>query len=347
MFFYRLGSDAEFVFVRMSEFKPVLINAQFVVGTNKSVTLASFIGTDGHAATAELRPRPAHNIRMHLADIAAGITMSADVLKHKKMYADVRMLARPCVEGSTMAGHIHISFFVDEPATRVALAQGYIYNSQLHRLDSLFHNPGTVGALEDDLASSIMSSLAIYARQAYNGETMGPYFVASRLAWLLHPLEVWLQPWHERIQRNHSYGLGGDIVRWNSPGTKPDWKHLQHLAYLHYEYRTPSTWLIHPALAYVYLALAKITMTNWKLISKLYTQHDEHEVIGICLAKTPQNELAGKLFANRLLKAKEAGLRLTRDTQWLHEALKICVALREHWYSAPSPIDVEAWRAWV
>ena len=346
MFFYRLGSDAEFVFARISEFRPLLVNAQAVVGANKSLTLASFIGTDGHASTAELRPRPAHNVRMHMLDIAAGLLMTADVLKVKKNFQDVFLLARPIINDETMAGHVHISFFTDEPSTKKAMECGFIYNGQTERLESVNHNPGSpLPSLTSD-DKHLAPILADYAEKAYNGKLLTPHRVASRLAWFLHPLELWLQPWHDRVARNHSYGLGSDIVRWNSPtAQRPVWDNMSHLAFIHYEYRTPSTWLVHPALAYVYLALAKITMTNWKLIDRLYTFSNEEKVLGIAFSKNPANSAAGDVFFERLRKAEENGLRLSRDVEWLGKALDICVAKREEWFASPTArIDIEAWR---
>ena len=347
MFFHRLGSDAEFIFGRISEFKPSPINAQMVVGVNKAITLASFIGTDGHASTAELRPRPAHNVRMHMLDIAAGLVMSADLLKVKKNYKDVVLLARPIIAGETMAGHIHVSFFVNEPSTRIAMEHGYIYNIQTQRLESINHNPGTtIGSGLAMESVSLVASLAEYAQKAYEGRILAPHTVASRLAWLLHPLELWLQPWYDRVSRNHSYGLGADIIRWNSPTQRPMWDRMDTLTYLHYEYRTPSTWLVHPAFAYVYLALAKVTMTNWKLINKLYTAQDEQDVSFMAMAPTPNNAVAGEIFFERLRMAEEAGLRLTRDVQWLKEALSICVQNREAWFASPTTaVNIAAWRA--
>src|SRR5437773_4192687 len=91
---YKLGSDPEFVFARIVEWQPHIIPANILITNNKTQGLASFIGCDGHPATAELRPPPAHNVRRHMYDIASALVAIEDFLKKRPSFKDLKMVAQ-------------------------------------------------------------------------------------------------------------------------------------------------------------------------------------------------------------------------------------------------------------
>lgn len=336
----KIGSDPEFIPGIYNEFDLTIIPASKVIGSNKQVALNSFIGTDGHASIGELRPRPCHNIRQHLYDIAAGLITTHEYIARRRDLKNVSLFANPEVGGETLAGHIHLSFFVDDQLTNKALAYGRIQG-----LNGQLVNSQTCGLNTPPPPpppEQAVSILAEYARAATMDELVTPQTMAKTLGFFLKPLEWWLQPWHARIRRNRHYGLGLDEIRWQQSGMNPLTRpKLADYAWLHFEYRTPSTWLVHPWLAYTYLSLAKITMKNWQLIQRL---NETMAAPFMSMAKTPNNEAAAVLFKARWKEFIKSHGRITRDTSHVERAIETCAANREAWFSTHGKIQIEAWR---
>ena len=336
----KIGSDPEFMAGTYTEFEFKTIPAYKLISNNKQLTLNSFIGTDGHNSIGELRPRPSHNIRQHLYDIAAAIITIDEHIKIRKDLKHISIYATPELGGETLAGHIHISFFVDDPltkqallATRIQSLNGALINGHVCGLNTPspppITNPFTV------------AMLAEYAEEAAAERLVTPLVVARSMSFLLDPLELWLQPWFSRKRRNHTYGLGNDVVRWQQDGRNPLTRpKLVNYAWMHFEYRTPSTWLVHPWMAYVYLALVKLTMVNWPLIQTI--RNDPTGGFNPMTVE-PKNNEAKALFMRRWSLFKEKG-RITRDASYIERAIRACGDNREEWFSNYGKIRVEAWR---
>src|SRR5207253_1065765 len=107
-----------------------------------------------------------------------------------------------------------------------------------------------------------------FTGRAYVGEAISMKVWSQALDTLLLPFEAWIQPWWLRVERNNKYGNGADNVRMGM-ATRPNMPLYKDWAFVHYEYRLPSTWLVHPTLAYVYMALVKLCAMNWPLIQAL------------------------------------------------------------------------------
>src|SRR6266498_3732897 len=126
--FYGIGSDPEFLFLHMEGSKKEVMPANYMITANKTIATRAFIGTDGHATTAEMRPNPSHNVGRHLYDIAYGLHETAKWLEKHKRYTKVFMTAQPFVFDEPLGGHIHCSFFLDEPLTKQVQALNRSYH---------------------------------------------------------------------------------------------------------------------------------------------------------------------------------------------------------------------------
>jgi len=187
-----------------------------------------------------------------------------------------------------------------------------------------------------------VSLIARYVEEAEAGRLLTPRVFAQGMSFFLDPLEWWLQPWHSRIRRNRHYGTGNDIVRWQQDGLNPLTRpKLADYAWMHFEYRTPSTWLVHPSLAYTYLALAKTTMVNWQLIQELQVKLPDSVR---SMTPEPQNASAATVFLERWNYFKSHKGRITRDALYLDRAIQTCANSRDDWFSTHGKVRVEAWR---
>mgnify|MGYP001589654375 FL=1 len=332
--FYRIGSDPEFLFVDRQEFRPTIYAANSVITAGRAVALNTFIGTDNHQTTAEMRPGPAHNIGRHLYDIAYGLHETDKWLAGHKRYNTLKMTAQPVVLDEPLGGHIHCSLFVDEPLTKFAMSTNRVYkNDRLVAYDPT--QPTT------PLTSDATEKLTKYAKLAYDhqlltGEVFGQ--VMDHLCW---PFECAVQPWWDRVRRNGRYGAlagTGEKVRQNASYPQNASKYKD-LAYLHYEYRSPSTWLVHPWLAYAYLALGKLSILNLSLILEQLGKPKLPK-----LTTSPMNDELREIFNRRLQVIKTKG-RWSRDIRDLEQVVDACFANRAAWFEIPGqPIDIDAWR---
>jgi len=135
-------------------------------------------------------------------------------------------------------------------------------------------------------------------------------------------------------------------------------------SYQHWEYRTPSTWLVHPWLAYTYLALAKLSLLNWEHVVALSGKDGGAKVAKADLdilagtafnlpgtngnpAKTvssSKNSENAELFAKRLKALRSLPLATSPDLRELDNALERCFDRRKQWFSQPGIVDVMSWK---
>lgn len=335
---YRMGSDPEFVFCTVKEWSHQIIPASSVITTNKNLGLSSFIGTDGHAATAEFRPRPAHNLRLHLYDLAAAIDATDNYIRKHKKYGplDVKMFAQPYVTKEPLGGHIHMSMFVNDPVMKEFQTK---YNRSFDR-EWKQYDPS---AMLPNISASEMPKLNAFQATVLEGKTMGMDNFMHTMHYLLLPFENWSQSWPSRLNRNSKYGgsMSNDNVRrmW-SP--RPNMPKYNEWAYLHYEYRTPSSWLTNPWFAYCYFALAKLTMLNWGMINKIVV--NGLQPLKIPGDSMPHNDLYFQQFKDRLYGLESKGLKTSKDLDDLKPALRLISERREEWSNPFYAIDVPAWR---
>lgn len=338
--FNSLGSDPEFLFVTRKEFRPTVIQANSVITGNKVAALKSFVGTDNHAATAELRPGPAHNVGRHLYDIAYGLSETDKWLATSKKFKalGVHMSAQPFLGDEPLGGHIHTSFFLDEPETKRIM--------ELNRVC----RRGVITALDPNLPTPTLTPANIafcqkYIESHFEKKLFRVEDYIELMDYLIWPFECAVQPWWDRLRRNTRYGGldgMGEKVRQNISHPSNVGK-ASKFAYLHYEYRVPSTWLCHPWLAYAYLGLAKLVMLNTGLIMEQITT-TQSKLRYENIDGQPRNDEAKNVFENRFKLLVNKG-KWTTDIRGLTRILPLCFENRAAWFEIPGqPIDLEAWR---
>jgi len=338
--FAGIGSDPEFLFATFNEFRAQVIPANTIITVGKPAALNSFIGTDNHAATAEMRPGPAHNIGRHLYDIAYGLHETDKWLASNKRFHNVKIVAQPFVCNEPLGGHVHCSFFVDNPMQALLLK----YNRTIQNGRIIIQNQD-----DDDprLSQEIIDKLAIYWNNYWNNtgneqHMVSPELFGTWMDYLLSPYECAIQPWWDRTRRNVTYGgvTGrGEKVRQNI--STPKGSKANKLLYLHYEYRVPSTWLCHPWLAYAYLGLAKLVMLNTEYITTVMAK----ENLGpLYTATTPKIPEFTEHFMTRFNALVKTG-KWTQDIRGLIEIIPKTFELRDSWWEIPGkPVDIDAWR---
>jgi hypothetical protein len=339
--FHRLGSDPEFLFLKDGKKAP----ATEVLQCTKQQGLASFIGCDSHPATAELRPSPARMVNRHLLDIAGGL---GAVHKWLSRFGNetTQCVALPYILQEALGGHIHVSFFFKEPDTSIAMGHNYVWHGGMQAYDS---SRPLVASSDVRMVEAIQR----YVYAAVKGEAITPRSVCHTLDYLISPFEHWIQEWTSRTLRflwckhaqhynseapgngnNHHY-----LVRWVL-SQRPHKALFKDYRYMHVEYRTPSTWLLHPALAYAYLALAKLTMLNYDMIRPLAYATKPVQVS----ATEKDPNLFRNMFTERFDRVKSQ-LRYTSDLLSLPDAIEFCDKKRFTWELTAGRIDFDAWAA--
>jgi hypothetical protein len=345
---YRIGSDPEFGFAKIADWTPILVPAAEIMMVPKKVALASFIGMDSHTlgghgsiqTTAELRPPPTHNIRQHLYYIAYGLSEVGKYLETRSRLRGVIPFALPILEKECLGGHIHVSGFVPEPETKLMHE-----NMNMTLMNNQFHpwNENSQGKGID--SATIAKIQSEYMSKALAGELTTPQLFLRAMNYLMLPLELWIQPWSEREARFETYKgqEGGNyFIRWLHT-KRPIMPLYDDWAYLHMEYRTPSTWLLHPWLAYVYFAMAKLSILNWGQIWEAMLDAAPIEFPG---GTDNCNSDAYAILKQRLKQLEVGGLKMSNDIKDLWKALGICQQSREAWFANKSAgIDIEAWRS--
>ena len=330
---YRIGSDPECLFARVKDWKAYIVPANTIITNNRNLGLTTFIGTDGHPATCEFRPRPAHNVGGHMYDLAVAVTTTADHLAQRKGFEDVALLASPWVENEPLGGHIHLSFFLDDPLIKAAQDVNLIY----HNGQFVAYNTQMPAVT---LTESIRVKLGAYAANAAEGKAFTPLSFAKALDHLLVPFECWVQPWHGRIRRNGRYGINNDVVRMMNHTRPPDL--FPNLAYFHTEYRMPSTWLQHPTVTYCYLALAKLAVLNFSRLKEIHG--GKNISIRLYEIDKPNTDLAFKLFHDTLNALFKGRAIITNDLKRLPAYLDTLAKHRQEWLDPLRPVNVAAWR---
>jgi len=334
---YKVGSDPEFLFVSPKGLvpAPTVVNSH---GGDRATT--AFIGTDGHAVTGELRPRPYHHIHGHMWDIAFAINKIREVLDKTPEQRVLNMIAVPWAFQEPLGGHIHMSGWARNTYSAEMHDRG-LYIKPNGSIDRHGHDTAHGGVTPGDISrftTMISADLPYTPRQ-----------FAFVMAYLLGGLESYSQPWEGREARNLRYGNIEDQVRVqqiSKPGTAKTVRPGIDWVYFHYEYRTPSTWLYHPALAYLYFAFAKITMLNYDVMKQQMTQ----------LIKEPEALTATSIVDNfrkrcRWLKTRHntGEVLISKDCAEWERAVKSFDDVRAE-YVAPvvknhyPVVNVEAWR---
>ena len=345
---YRMGSDPEALFVKPVDFDFIITPAYAIMGQDKKKTTSSFIGTDNRPVIAEIRPNPSRNLKRHLYEIAYAVCSMQDYLDNSPKWNGLKLIAYPHLLNENLGGHIHASMFLNDPLYLKAETDGYTLGASGSILAQI---PGREpGGRNRDLESEVHSALNSYA-------VYTPYYWGQTMNHLLGPFERWVQPWVAREARNAHYGseTGMDVVRLGT--SKPPF--VKHgYAYVHWEYRLPSTWLQHPWLAYAYLGLAKLTLLNMERVATVWARDYPFGKKGVqptgeapLSAPTQFTVLspgdpykAGTLLKQRLAELDTPKLRVSRDLAHLKTAVENCATSRGRWFAKPQPIDIDAWR---
>lgn len=335
----QIGSDPELLFGEILEWTPFIVSADQIITKNRQKALSAFIGTDGHMATAELRPPPAHNIRRHLYDIAVALITIDDYLKSSKTRSSYKMLAQPVARNEALGGHIHVSMFISDPIFCDLLKKNYIYSA-----DNFV--PYNRDIPTNAITASDVEIMRTFEQQVSRWEVPSPFVFVRVMNYLLRPFECWVQPWVGRTTRNRMRAQDGTYfgtemdIRWMI-SERPNRPKFEDWAYVHYEYRGPSTWLINPWLAYAYLALVKLVVLNYNKCANL-------AVGNITLPHQsdarPANEKMREIFMERLARVMVAPYTITNDLTDLGHALHVIETSRSTWWNPANGIFVNDWR---
>lgn len=244
----RLGSDPEFVFVDPTSGN--IHPADRLVGTDRNLRLAAWVGTDGHAATAEIRPGPAHNVLWHLYKVADAMAQTKGHLVAEGL--NYQAVAQPLYNHETMGGHIHISAWYNGPLT-TRMVNEY----------KLVRCEGKLVAFGTNPTDYDQTLAKLYTAAVNRGDEIDLSEIVAKVHYLVGPLE-------------HAVFGSAREQRWhNNPQVRDLWRIPENYhppfidsrrAYLRIEYRYPSTFLHSPLLAYCYFGLAKLALLNFDLI---------------------------------------------------------------------------------
>lgn len=342
VFLYRIGSDPEWVFTKDVEWSPFIVPAAEVISNNKALATKTFVGTDNHNATAEVRPQPSHNIKRQLLDIATGLVAVRKYMDESSKFQNLRIMAWPYVLNEPLGGHIHVSFLIDEPLVAWAHERNITYGSNLIPLTSVGQQHPPPGGMAYPKSEQEREMLEQFAIMASKWEIPTPWIFGKTLNYLCQPFERWVQPWPARVQRNSKYGNNlNDLVR-IGVSSKPKIDKFQSYSYCHYEYRMPSTWLQHPYLAYAYYALAKFTMLNFDMLSQI-TKKNGADVTDQGMGE-PKNSKYKALFEKRWGYVNSLPRKITNDIKDLPMVLEEIEKNRLTWFDPSGGVNVNYWR---
>lgn len=356
---YRIGSDPEALFVRPVDFDWIITPAFDIIGRDKKKTTNSFIGTDNRPVIAEIRPNPSRNLKRHLYEIAYALTTTNDYLDSSEKWKGNKLMAYPHILGENLGGHIHASMFLNDPLYCKLKTVGLTVGAGGHTLAGYNGNNDGHTGWNRDAEDEVLTAIRDW-------KIITPYLWGLAMGFLLTPFEKWVQPWVAREARNAHYGSEAslDAVRLGTSKSPFD---LPKMAYVHWEYRLPSTWLQHPWLAYAYLGLAKLTLLNMGHVFRLglgakpkmkppkngggfgaglagpagLGGGDMPTQFTILQHGDPRE--AGVAFRRNLSQVLP-GAHISRDLANLINVVDKCAIERERWFHKPTPIDVESWR---
>ena len=299
---YRIGADVEFVLGQKNHDLYSIIPMNKFLGVDR--VLSSYIGTDAHSATGEIRPPASHNISTLLYKIGFALaTIDTHLTRNHK---DSKIFGSPYCLNEPLGGHIHLSFFTRKYPHYDVLLYDLDYPTEIRTL-----------SLQNKIPTSPV--------------------IIRLLSYLILPFEGWIQPWNQRVTRMENYGLP-ETMRHAESG--PPRRLRPNEYYYHLEYRVPSTWIIHPTIAYCYLALAKLVLLNTEKIAPFLT--NAVNMITPLLNATPNNSECKREFFYRLNQLQ--GLVYTSDLLSLQKALRNSDTLREHLWADGGSCKIDAWR---
>lgn len=331
---YRLGADPEFVF----GWTPDRVMPAFkVIGRteNKEPLLTSYIGTDNHPATAELRISPSHSILRMMQEMAHALVTIEQYCASVPSLRGLKMYAHPWVkspeghdnqEGEHLGGHIHSSVLIYDNDLSALYKAGAAFTEAIPT--NLWFTTGTSG-----LSTEVLACVSRIKLRLKKGELIyTPQTYITTLGWLMGVLEKFVPDWGLRAKRNIHYGTTFDGSMRIQSSKPPRMAPESNMAYLHYEYRVPSTWLTHPWIAYAYLALMKTCMSNFERVAQ-------------AAIKYPNEEVTSPLNAYHLLLDRMTlpGLHLTSDCDMLPRALQQIHSHRHIWCKPAEPVNIPAW----
>jgi len=282
--------------------------------------MSSFVGVDGHTYTAELRPPASRHVSMLLYHIAQGLSAADDALTKP-----MGLFAKPMVGEEPLGGHIHLSFYPQTPPLGRVLWAKY----------------GAILGLEGRLAQHLVGVPELSNELLEQADKVAPELFSMRdfarkLNWLVLALEVWAQPWHSRRNRNGRYGDPNDVRVVGHPvGQWPMGSLADKYPYMHLEYRPPSSWLAHPRLAYLYLALAKLVMLNYDAVPA--NDNDWRWAYGNNMQLDRARDLLFERWASRSWRTSADLRAIGENLRWLDEN-------RGPMWQSGGQIDMEAWR---
>lgn len=338
-----VGADVEYRFARKKGEEYVNVAASTFAGSGG---MSAFCGTDGHSSTGEMRPNPARSVHSLLFEVAHGLVEINEALG-----PSLKVLAAPAVFGEPIGGHIHISFFVKGKEF-----SDYIACSMFPAGAGSFTSPLRGGACgytpeETRQAANWVTSDSTNPETAAHWQMLKetgvlptPGNVCRALTWLLGPLELWVQPWVHRVNRNRTYGGLNDVRHDGQPSVRPKGREVAKAAFIKYEYRAPSTWLWHPAIAYSYLGLAKLVVMNYDLIGPHMPK--EEKFAKSKNGGTPYHDYFQDLLKRRLDKLMETkDIKTEPDLKDLPKVLGRLQNIIEPYQKAVvNEIQLDAWK---
>jgi hypothetical protein len=264
--------------------------------------------------------------------------------KHKKG-TGVTILSSPYVANEPFGGHIHTSFFVKSPIQFAPLLEHYtlLPTGEVNRTT----NDGRGDRLEGNALSRLASD---YHRLLTDPESKVFSYdqYAMAMDYLLMPLEWWLQPWFLRQERNQRYGARNtDQIRFQKDKKRPAttlWPLAKGWSYHHVEYRTPSSWLKSPDMAYLYLATAKLSLLNYNAILEMPDVTDTLPYMLDRNNNTERNHEFRALYIKRLTTLLGQNVIMSKDLQSLYKKLDIADGQLDSWLNPFGPVDMTAWR---
>ena len=330
------GSDPEFSFGFTDSKRNVYIHpADKVVGGEKEVRMRSFIGTDGHANTAELRPPPCHNVYWHMIKIADALKVvrAGMVEETKKLGRPVVAIAQPSLgPEETMGGHIWFSmWYHSKLSAKVCNKAGMIYYPD-HGEALNFRM--IQGKKRERLSGSELQEYTDRARQDQELSVDLPW---RKLHYLIWPLELML---FGTARGDRAGQVRDKFFRFPDNLTPQDLAYMREdAAYIRQEYRIPTSWLSHPMLAYGYLGLAKLALQNW------YVLPDRQSMAAADIAmrevQSSNHTRWGAELVRRLdLVLDHKNVKVTKDLRNLREAMGILTKTKLRY---PCLINFDAW----
>lgn len=333
--FHRLGSDAEFAFasgkdwVLSLEAAPVHIK----LSRERGMRPDQWIGLDGHTAVAEIRAAPARNVWLHLINLAEAISHLEAYCTPKSLYA----VAQPTFRGEPLGGHIHLSFWLPPDISPPISWRGnlVVNTSPPAREERPIRFDPQEGFVE-----VTPEEAPFPVEPAPPGRTVAraALSVGYSLDLMIDALDRVLLPFEWAAQNNplvaERQELYRDIIRpARSTNPRPDRPN-----YVHIEYRRPSTWLIHPWMAYCYLALVKLVMLNIPHVSS--RKYSGAPLTEITHDPTKARAAFDSAFHELVNKS---GCRYSNDLRPLPRVLEAFWSIRDSLVRPPGKIDFVAW----